>query len=72
MWVECEVSMCVTTQPSEKCPEPCDPAAVGNVLVSQYISRNYTVRSGPVLIVDAAVTTVATTITTQTNGNTDH
>ncbi|KAL2088951.1 hypothetical protein ACEWY4_015850 [Coilia grayii] len=61
MYVECKVSLCVTTQASEKCPEPCDPNPNANVLVSNFMSSNYTVRSGPVFLLDTPDPVAATT-----------
>ncbi|XP_062405089.1 uncharacterized protein LOC134095513 [Sardina pilchardus] len=64
MFVECTVSLCVTTQVTDKCPGPCDPVDP-NVLVTSFLSSNYTVRSGPVLLLEREVeTTTAPTTTT--------
>ncbi|XP_076143443.1 uncharacterized protein LOC143125657 [Alosa pseudoharengus] len=72
MYVECTVSLCVTTQATDKCPGPCDPVDP-NVLVTSILSSEYTVRSGPVLLLDRevpATTTVPITTTPLTTTTT--
>ncbi|XP_063044310.1 uncharacterized protein LOC134438628, partial [Engraulis encrasicolus] len=76
MYVECSVSLCVTTQASEKCPGPCDPPNPNaNLLVPNFLSSNYTVRSGPISLLEspepvAATAATATTVTTTTTTTT--
>ncbi|KAF7212508.1 uncharacterized protein [Nothobranchius furzeri] len=49
MYVECVVNLCITTMPSDKCPDLCTGTSSSSLpLVESVFTRTYTVRSGPV------------------------
>ncbi|XP_051513290.1 uncharacterized protein LOC127417353 isoform X2 [Myxocyprinus asiaticus] len=61
MFVECQVHLCVTTKQSQRCSDPCsgpaDPAIIDNIQ-----TQTYSVRSGPVLLVNKVTQTSTTTV----------
>lgn len=62
MYVECTVYLCVTTRPSQKCPDQCDRASSNQVMVDNVLTRSYTVRSGPVSLVPTTAALATTTV----------
>uniref|UniRef100_UPI0037E740CB mucin-3A-like n=1 Tax=Semicossyphus pulcher TaxID=241346 RepID=UPI0037E740CB len=61
MYVECQVNLCITTLPSQKCPDMCTRTFTHRTVIGNVYTKTYTVRSGPVSLV---VTTAAPSITT--------
>lgn len=65
MYCQCTVNLCITTLPSQKCPNLCDRSLNHRALVGSLLTRSYTVRSGAVsLVVTTAAPATTTTITT--------
>lgn len=58
MYIQCRVNLCITTTPSQKCPNLCGRSLESRVLVGSLFTKSYTVNSGPVSLV---VTTAAPT-----------
>lgn len=58
MYLQCRVNLCITTTPSQKCPNLCGRAFGSRLLVGSLFTKSYTVNSGPVSLV---VTTAAPT-----------
>ncbi|KAM9764586.1 uncharacterized protein ACNS7B_019357 [Menidia menidia] len=72
MFVECSVNLCITTMPSDRCPDLCGRSAGSRTLVGSVFTSMYTVRSGPVsLVVTTPAPTVLTPASTTTNTPTD-
>ncbi|KAI3376916.1 hypothetical protein L3Q82_000165 [Scortum barcoo] len=63
LYVQCTVNLCITTTPSQRCPDLCAGSTDQNVLVHSVLTRSYTIKSGPVSLV---VTTPAPATTTTT------
>lgn len=61
MFVQCNVSLCITTLPSQSCPDLCTSKISRTALDNSVYSKTYTVKSDPVSLV---VTTPAPTTTT--------
>lgn len=69
MYVQCTVNLCITTQPSQKCPNLCSRALDPTVVVSSVYTKSYTISSKSISLVvttPAPVTKAATTTTTTT------
>ncbi|XP_045074079.1 uncharacterized protein LOC121566685 [Coregonus clupeaformis] len=66
MYVECTVYLCVTTRPSQKCPDQCDRDSSNQVTVDNMLTRSYSVRSGPVRLVPTTAALATTTVFTTT------
>ncbi|XP_028257571.1 mucin-3A-like [Parambassis ranga] len=70
MYVQCEVSLCIATMPSQKCPDLCSRSISQKTLVGSVFTSIFTVKSGPISLVVTtaapATTTVSTTATAQT------
>ncbi|XP_062253935.1 mucin-3A-like [Platichthys flesus] len=71
MYVECTVNLCITTLPSQKCPDLCSQTFNTKAMVQSVFTRSYAVRSGPLSLVATtpapttlATTTIPTTTTT--------
>ncbi|KAM9422819.1 uncharacterized protein ACWYII_020383 isoform 2-T2 [Salvelinus alpinus] len=67
MYVECTVYLCVTTRPSQKCPDQCDRASSNQVMVDNLLTRSYTIRSGPVSLVPTTAALATTTVVAATS-----
>ncbi|MEQ2168515.1 hypothetical protein GOODEAATRI_015296 [Goodea atripinnis] len=63
MYVECKLNLCITTKPSDSCPNLCNSVRSSSVLINSVFTGTYTVRSGPVslLVGDYLGQTVTTT-----------
>ncbi|XP_047437141.1 uncharacterized protein LOC125005668 [Mugil cephalus] len=69
MYVQCTVNLCISTMPSQKCPDLCTRAISQRTLIGSVFTSSYTVRSGPVSLVvttPAPTTASNTAITTTT------
>lgn len=69
MYVKCTVNLCITTIPSQKCPDLCRSGINARALVGSVFTKSYTITSGPVSLVvttAAPTTTVVTTTTAKT------
>ncbi|XP_071345352.1 uncharacterized protein [Trachinotus anak] len=64
MYVQCTVNLCISTMPSQKCPDLCTRSVNHRMLVNSVFTKTYTIRSGPVSL-------VVTTAAPQTTVNTD-
>lgn len=66
MYVRCTVNLCITTQPSQKCPDLCTTKMTRANMVNNVFSSSYTITSDAVSLVytTAAPTTVVTTVQT--------
>lgn len=63
MYIQCKVNLCITTTPSQKCPNLCGSSLESRMMVGSLFTKSYTVNSGPVSLV---VTTAAPTTIFQT------
>ncbi|CAN9506630.1 unnamed protein product [Ophioblennius macclurei] len=73
MYVECVVNLCMSTMPSDLCPDLCRGARVQMPVVNSVFTASYTLRSGPVSLMrtsTAAPTTTTTTTATTTEPGT--
>ncbi|XP_065808782.1 uncharacterized protein [Labrus bergylta] len=68
MYVECTVNLCISTLPSQRCPEICSRTITEKTLIDGVYTKTYTIRSGPVSLVvtPAPATTPVATTTTRT------
>ncbi|KAM7015021.1 uncharacterized protein LKV04_013324 [Tautogolabrus adspersus] len=74
MYVQCTVNLCITTLPSQKCPDVCTRNFTHRTMLDSVYSRTYTIRSGPVSLVitpapattHAATTLPSTTVASKT------
>ncbi|XP_040888911.1 uncharacterized protein LOC121178689 [Toxotes jaculatrix] len=64
MYIQCTVNLCITTMPSETCPDLCTRSISHRALINSVFTKTYTIRSGPVSLV---VTTPAPSTTTPVN-----
>ncbi|CAI5644798.1 unnamed protein product [Oreochromis niloticus] len=64
LYVQCTVNLCITTMPSQTCPDLCTSSRSQNTLVGSVFTGSYTVKSGPVSLVFTAPTTTAVANTT--------
>lgn len=60
MYIRCTVNLCITTMPSQKCPDLCSRNINQRSVVGSLFTSSYTIDSGPVSLV---VTTAAPTTT---------
>lgn len=70
MFVECKVQLCITTMPSDTCPNVCSRAINQRTLVGSVFTSTYTVRSGPVSLTVTTPAPSTTTVPTTTNNAT--
>lgn len=71
MYIRCTVNLCITTLPSQSCPDLCTSKLTRSTMVSSVFSRSYTITSGAVSRVvttppPATTTTIARPTTTTT------
>ncbi|KAK7912836.1 hypothetical protein WMY93_013047 [Mugilogobius chulae] len=72
MYVKCTVNLCITTQPSAKCPDLCTTKLTRSSMVNNVFSSSYTITSPAVSLVYTTAppttlsTTPQTTVTTTT------
>ncbi|XP_031600365.1 mucin-5AC-like [Oreochromis aureus] len=64
LYVQCTVNLCITTMPSQTCPDLCISSRSQSTLVGSVFTGSYTVKSGPVSLVFTAPTTTAVANTT--------
>ncbi|KAI1895629.1 hypothetical protein AGOR_G00108200 [Albula goreensis] len=64
MYVQCKVHLCIAIKATQKCPDECAGQSLDEI-VDSLITRTYTVRSGPVSILDEPPTTTAAPTTTK-------
>lgn len=67
LYIECKVSLCISTLPSQKCPDLCARKRSNSNILSSLFSKTYTIRSGPVSLF---VTTPAPKVATVTAART--
>ncbi|XP_051580458.1 uncharacterized protein LOC127456154 isoform X2 [Myxocyprinus asiaticus] len=61
MYVECEVHLCVTSKQSQRCSDPCSGPS-DSVITDSILTHTYSVRSGPVMLVNQVTQTSNTTV----------
>ncbi|XP_077476143.1 uncharacterized protein LOC144089131 [Stigmatopora argus] len=69
MYVECEVDVCITFLPSQKCSKQCN-QALGRSGTPTMLSKHFTVRSGPISLV-RTTTAPSTSVVTNEAGQTE-
>ncbi|XP_072236152.1 uncharacterized protein [Leuresthes tenuis] len=70
MYVQCTVNLCITTMPSDKCPDLCARSTSQRTLVGSVFSNTYTARSGPVSLVVTPPPPTTTAVLTSPNNTT--
>ncbi|XP_030614653.1 mucin-5AC-like [Archocentrus centrarchus] len=64
-YVQCTVNLCISTTPSQSCPDLCTRSGNQSILIGSVFSRTYTVTSGPIsLVLTTPAPTMPTTVTT--------
>ncbi|KAG8001219.1 hypothetical protein GBF38_006790 [Nibea albiflora] len=65
MYVRCTVNLCITTLPSQKCPDICTRSFDTRAVVGSVYTSSYTISSGPIsLVVTTAAPSTTTAVTT--------
>lgn len=54
MYVQCTVNLCISTLPSQKCPNLCSDSFSPKVLVGNLYTKTYTVVSAPISLLASA------------------
>ncbi|XP_052007924.1 uncharacterized protein LOC127661332 [Xyrauchen texanus] len=66
MYVECEVHLCVTSKQSQQCSDPCAGQS-DQTIIDSIMTHTYSVRSGPVMLINKATQTSTTTVKSTQN-----
>lgn len=71
MYIQCRVNLCITTLPSDRCPNMCGQSIEPRMMVSNLFTRTYTVNSGAVSLVVTTPAPANTAQSTQTSAQGD-
>ncbi|XP_067351830.1 uncharacterized protein [Channa argus] len=72
MYVQCTVNLCISTNPSKKCPDLCNGIVTSSNIVTSVFTKSYTINSGAVSLLvttTAQPTTTISTISTNTTSS---